>query len=774
MSIITTAHLLEILGHGLSAETVGPGDERRNRDIRWATRRVLLAVAAQLRPALAHDEHALETTVEMRSGLRWRVLAAAAADTNPNARALVRRGLTAIARACQQDGRVISGASFVLPEILFPEAWREYVARAIAAEIRNANRQDVMARLTVRGALGAGWLSPAEVPSDPHVLFQQLRDTGVRAEEASLARAHLRDMHLKAPEVAPIAIAPTRSTGSVLHVESVAALDREAALRTLAPRIMQELDTYTQLASAPAGGGAPLSPAMHRNVAYSVERIIHALAQGAGKGARHFQTGVPLPPLEELRLRDLVWYDVVQAGRPGDQEAAVLALLDDEELQAQTGAIPVPGLWPLLRDGFAAIGLAPRTAQHALTHVVDVLTTLYGRIRQPADREARFAHVVNTKAAARDFEHVQRQLNPAHLLERVQWHELVAFWLPELAQRVRDHRAAWSRAMVKAQAAGHDTPHEHPAVLRAYRAYAALSERYLALAIPVAMPVRRANYTYGALGLEGGEGAAWQLRVEGTVERPMSIAGFSANLTSRPKTGDARAKLKYQRKKRREKTLEQHVSAAIVAFDVLLDHLRDIRAPELAQAGLLVEGDPLGLKIGRTLLLGRYGEAPDQNHWNKRYQQSLLEGIAWLRPELPRLVDEAEHGVFSLHRVRTLFATFWFGVVADARDGGLVMNGREIAQHYTTDTPTTLAQNYVAVSAAMNTAVQRDGDAAWANPRRFIAVMSRALSATQPINWSTVDMPRPRALLDAARRQARMLTEPRIAKARQGQRVSRR
>ncbi|MCU0650542.1 MAG: hypothetical protein MUF00_21320, partial [Gemmatimonadaceae bacterium] len=651
--------------------------------------------------------------------------------------------MAAIARACQQDGRVISGASFVVPEALFPEAWREYVARAIAAEIRNANRQDVMARLTVRGALGAGWLSPAEVPSDPHVLFQRLRDTGVRAEEASLARAHLRDMHLKAPEVAPVAIAPTRSAGSVLHVESVAELDRERALRALSPRIMQEIDTYMRLANAPAGGAAPLSPSMRRNVAYSVERIVHAFAKGAGAGARHFQTGEPLPPLEELRLRDLVWYDVVEAGRLGDQEAAVLALLDDEERQEQTEAIPVPGLWPLLRDGFAAIGLAPRTAQHALTHVVDVLTTLYGSIRQPADREARFAHVVNTKAAAREFEHVQRQLNPAHLLERIQWHELVAFWLPELAQRVRDQRAAWSRAMAKARGAGHETPEAHPAVLRAYREYAGLSERYLALAIPVAMPVRRANFTYGELGLESSEGAAWRLRVEGSVERPTGIGGFSANLTSQPKTGDARAKLKYQRKKKREKNLEQHVSPAIVAFDVLFDYLRDVRAPELAQAGLLVDGDPLGVTIGQSLLLGRDGKAPDQNHWNKRYQQSLLEGIAWLRPELPTLVDEAERGVFSLHRVRTLFATFWFGIVADARDGGLVMSGREIAQHYTTDTATTLAKNYVAVSAAMNVAVQREGDAAWANPRRFIAVMSRALSATQPINWSTVDMPRP-------------------------------
>jgi hypothetical protein len=543
-------------------------------------------------------------------------------------------------------------------------------------------------------------------------------------------------------------------------------LDHIDVLRKIAPRIAAEWDAFEQLNAHPRAGEAPRSQAAMERVFSGLRKVVRVLYEGSGQDARHYLSGRPLGPLVDLTLLDLVWYNTVR-GRALPVNDVVVDLLPPELRAISTPEAQIPALWPIIRDGLQRLGAAIDTVVNAHDSIVSILLRLYkDALPAGSAARARFDVVVTTKIITEELKEtgaLDIELDIEELLRRIQWHEIVAFVLPRLAREAREERSRWKAAIAKAKERGHSQPMAHRVARESYGAYSTALRRYLALAIPAALPLRKGNFAHGRWGLGEGE---WRLELEGPLNDPQAVKCLIGSFTSRAVD---RSKLKGHFNKR-EKKLLQRVSPAIVDYEILFSYLRDVRAPELMARGVSLEPtDPLGLSKPTPLFLQRNSLAGSEDVWARNFRRALISGISMLRPNTANLPPNKARGLLSIHRVRALFSTHWFGVVGDRAPGGL-MTGKQIAAHFTTDTPQTLYAHYVRVMPTMTSlAAKMAPQDQWENPRIFIDLMYRALLEARPIEWEKIDMPRPPRNGTAIK--ALRVPMRRIARARPGQRI---
>lgn len=351
--------------------------------------------------------------------------------------------------------------------------------------------------------------------------------------------------------------------------------------------------------------------------------------------------------------------------------------------------------------------------------------------------------------------------------------QLVCIGLPRLADHVRRLEAAYRSLLAELEQRHHAAPERHESASRARDAWHVALEEYVALAMFTAHPLRLSNLAYGRIGST--REAEWRFTVDydstGTPSAIRSVEGHFAHRLIRPANPIASLK---------QKGKEQiwPLWPAIVDHDLLLSYMTTVRRRNIVSRGLLKDARGMPVTISTYSLREELEEGrltlfiPGHNLKKQGNPLAYNGGFAG-QSGLSSIVGRGLHrvardilghthipsfeecpgtdweGLFAGHSLRSLWATYWYGMRAELEVSpvladGTRVTGKTIAQWATTDDARTLEKEYVAVSARMRARLMDPVDS-WTHPRACDGWMDRALRR-ESIDWTREAVPLPAGL----------------------------
>lgn len=389
-------------------------------------------------------------------------------------------------------------------------------------------------------------------------------------------------------------------------------------------------------------------------------------------------------------------------------------------------------VWDMVSDVYGVLGCTSAGASDWAK-----ITSRWGRLQKELSDRQLPAHV---KTRAKDKGKLIRTVTLPHL---------VCVGLPLRRHELHALRADWLQSLQTATAAGHARPEEHPVVRDAADRYFAAAISFCLLSLCIDDGLRAKQYTRGRLGSGG------NFRLVLTRDRDGKPIGIEKLTTWW--TGDMNdsAHLKIKGRRKNKKILKREnreVRWGFVDRAILWDVISYWRPRQLVSAGLFPTLGSYDLEA--DLASGRYALFPSdvavKRAENSRTDLSKLMGRElhyivrrWLRTDLPEW-DEISRDpewrcLWAMHVSRLLIGSYWGGA----------RNQWEIACYLTTDTETTLRNEYAEIDEGLRDRVGPN-TTWWEHLNAYDSWMDRLYYAKEAFDpLQEPDLPLPPNLVEA-------------------------
>lgn len=666
------------------------------------------------------------------------------------------------------------------PVAALPRAWQR-VDRALEAlveqEQSGVGRRRLRAVMTGvrnlgRCAAAYGQLDPAKLPADPEALRTLLRGWSRKhlAHDVWVLRTASRALTAVASPDRPVL--PTWSHDPEAHT---------APLNASMPRFMRELRVWHSVAGTAVSHRVPgrrgpschtkLRPATQQRYRYQVLQWAHAYQDVR---RRNLIPDVALPP-------DLTLFDAwVITSRHRTHDSAFLATSPEVQALRHDYAVASDGA-----ANRAARPLALVVVEVAVAHGIIGRYQLYARTQDassdveqgalpPAAIQMLFALAAVTErvviALNNDGSEMENQFRAAweptarglkaalntakdsvqqmsELLTRITLPQLICCVLPwrTLVDLPRRQRRADDAAIdARAPTASAECQREAG---RARAQYHRALRRWVVQASLTADPVRIRNAWHARMGREVVIDATWS--ADGSLA---TIDAIRSTFRGHDQSDVS------QTESKNDTTRGWYWSPMIMDYQWAATYLLEIWWPTVQRLALVPAGTPMRTAIESGTIAWLLNPEPRSSKLppvagaylsralSDLWAEALLEGLeAMGRSDLPRDIDDARRRwpwLFGPHKVRHLWATYWWGVRSTSgprrllRDGMMEQAcGRHVACRATGDKDSTLEQHYVRSKEAILEAARHPANH-FDHPSAYHSEMDRTWWLGEQVDWA--------------------------------------